>query len=79
MKIGNRDIEPMVLWWGAGVVIAYLFLIGLIAWLTFQGVLLYQAFIGGNFSYIDWKLTRYLYIAIVYFSIGIFFKIIRFI
>ncbi len=79
MKVRSRKIEPMVLWWTAGVAIAYLFLIAIILWLTFQGILLLQAYVQGNFSYIDWKLSRYLTIAIVYFTIGGFLKLIRFI
>ena len=79
MRVLNHEIEEVAFWWTAGVAIAYLFLAGLIIWLVFQGVLLYQAFLDGNFSYINWKLSRYLYMAIAYFALGGFLKIIRFI
>lgn len=79
MKVPGRTIEPLVFWWALGVAIAYLFLISLIAWLVFQGVLLWVAYTSGNFSYIDWKLGRYALIAIVYFAIGGFLRAVRFI
>ncbi|MCX6698885.1 MAG: hypothetical protein NTV68_02980 [Methanomicrobiales archaeon] len=79
MNIFGRQVEPLVFWWSLGVAIAYLFLIGLIAWLVFQGVLLWVAYGTGNFSYIDWKLGRYALMAVVYFAIGFFLKAVRFI
>jgi len=79
MNVFGRHIEPLVFWWTLGIAIAYLFLIGLIAWLVFQGVLLWEAYSTGNFSYIDWKLWRYALMALVYFAIGGFLKAIRFI
>jgi len=79
MNVFGRHIEPLVFWWALGIAIAYLFLIGLIAWLVFQGVLLWEAYSTGNFSYIDWKLWRYALMALVYFAIGSFLKVIRFI
>jgi hypothetical protein len=79
MNIFGRRIEPLVFWWILGIAIAYLFLAWLIVWLIFQGVLLWQAFINGNFSYIDWKLGRYALMAVVYFAIGGFLRVIRFI
>lgn len=78
MNSGKR-IEPLVFWWTLGIAIAYLFLIGLIAWLIFQGVLLVEAYAIGNFSYIDWKLGRYAFMAVIYFAIGGFLRAIRFI
>lgn len=79
MKSEGRTIEPLVFWWTFGVVIAYIFLIGLISWLVFQGVLLWQAYCEGNIPYIEWKLGRYAVIALVYVAIGGFFRAIRFI
>jgi hypothetical protein len=79
MKIVGHRLEPLVVWWTIGLVIAYLFLISLILWLIFQGILLYQAFISGNMSYIEWKLSRYLFIAIIYFAIAGFLRLVRFI
>jgi hypothetical protein len=79
MNIFGRQIEPLVFWWALGIAIAYLFLAWLIAWLIFQGVLLWQAFGSGNFSYIDWKLGRYALMAVVYFVIGGVLRAIRFI
>lgn len=79
MKVFGRQVEPLVIWWALGIAIAYLFLIWLIAWLIFQGVLLVEAYNTGNFSYIDWKLWRYALMAVVYFAIGGFLKAIRFI
>lgn len=79
MNLFGRRIEPLVFWWALGIAIAYLFLAWLIAWLVFQGILLWQAFSSGNFSYIDWKLGRYALIAVVYFVIGGFLRVIRFI
>jgi hypothetical protein len=79
MNLFGRHFEPLVFWWALGIAIAYLFLIGLIAWLVFQGVLLIEAYSTGNFSYIDWKLWRYALMALVYFAIGSFLKVIRFI
>jgi len=79
MKVFGRQIEPLVFWWALGVAIAYLFLIGLISWLVFQGILLLGAYGTGNFSYIDWKLSRYALIAVVYFAIGCFLRLIHFI
>lgn len=79
MNIFGRHVEPLVFWWALGVAIAYLFLIGLIVWLVFQGVLLWVAYSTGNFSYVDWKLGRYALMAVVYFAIGFFLKAVRFI
>lgn len=79
MNIFGRHVEPLVFWWALGVAIAYLFLIGLIVWLVFQGVLLWVAYSTGNFSYIDWKLGRYALMAVAYFAIGFFLKAVRFI
>jgi hypothetical protein len=79
MKIFRWRIEPLVFWWTLGISIAYLFLFGLIAWLVFQGILIWQAYVSGNFSYIDWKLSRYALIAIVYFTIGGLLRLVRFI
>ena len=79
MNVFGRHIEPLVFWWALGIAIAYLFLIGLIAWLVFQGILLLEAYAAGNFSYIDWKLGRYALMAVVYFAIGVFLRAIRFI
>lgn len=79
MNIFGRHVEPLVFWWALGVAIAYLFLIGLIAWLVFQGVLLWVAYSTGNFSYVDWKIGRYALMAVVYFAIGFFLKAVRFI
>lgn len=79
MNVFGRHIEPLVFWWALGIAIAYLFLIGLIAWLVFQGVLILEAYSTGNLSYIDWKLGRYALMAVVYFAIGVFLKAIRFI
>ena len=79
MKIAGQTREPLVIWWSIGLAIAYIFLTGLILWLVFQGILLYQAFIAGNISYIDWKLSRYLFIAIIYFAIAAVLRLVRFI
>jgi hypothetical protein len=79
MKVFGKTVEPLVFWWALGVAVAYLFLIGLIAWLVFQGVLLWDAYITGNFSYIDWKLWRYALIAVIYFAIGGVLRAIRFV
>jgi len=79
MKIFGRNVEGLVFWWTLGLVIAYAFLIWLIVWLVFQGILMYQAYLVGNFSYISWKLERYLVMAVAYFSIAVFLRAIRFI
>ncbi len=79
MKVFGRQIEPLLFWWKLGVVIAYLFLIGSISWLIFQGILICQAYAEGDFSYIDWKLWRYALIAAVYFTLGGFLRLVRFI
>ena len=59
MKVFGRQIEPLLFWWKLGVVIAFLFLIGSISWLIFQGVLICQAYAEGDLAYIDWKFWRY--------------------
>lgn len=79
MDLFGRRIEPLVFWWTLGIVIAYLFILWLIAWLIFQGILIWQAYSSGNLSYIDWKLGRYALMAAVYFVIGVFLRAIRFI
>jgi hypothetical protein len=79
MRIMNREVESLVFWWSLGCAIAYLFLAALIAWLVFQGILLWQAFLTGDAGYIEWKLTRYLWIAAGYFAIAGFLRLIRFI
>jgi hypothetical protein len=79
MRIMNREVESLVFWWSLGCAIAYLFLIALIVWLVFQGILLWQAFLTGDAGYIEWKLTRYLWIAVGYFAIAGFLRFIRFI
>jgi len=79
MRMSGRQNESLVFWWTLGVVIAFLFLIGSISWLIFQGVLLYQAYWEGDFSYIDWKFWRYASIAAIYFTMGGFLRLIRFI
>jgi hypothetical protein len=79
MNIFGRHIEPLVFWWALGIAIAYLFLVGLIVWLIFQGALILEAYAVGNFSYIDWKLGRYAFMAVIYFAIGVFLKATRFI
>ena len=79
MRVFGRQIEPLVFWWTLGVVIAYLFLFCLIAWLVYQGVLICQAYADGNFSYIEWKFWRYALVAAVYFAIGSFLRLVRFI
>jgi len=79
MRIMNREVESLVFWWSLGCAIAYLFLIALILWLVFQGILLWNAFLFGDSGYIEWKLSRYLFIAIVYFAIAGFLRLIRFV
>ena len=71
--------ETFVILVKLGVVIAYLFLIGSISWLIFQGVLISQAYAEGDFAYIDWKFWRYAAIAAVYFTLGGFLRLVRFI
>jgi hypothetical protein len=72
-------MESLVFWWSLGCAIAYLFLAALIVWLVFQGILLWQAFLTGDTGYIEWKLTRYLWIAVGYFAIAGFLRLVRFI
>ena len=79
MKVFGRQIEPLLFWWKLGVVIAFLFLFGSISWLIFQGILIGQAYAEGDFSYIDWKFWRYALIAAVYFTLGGFLRLVRFI
>jgi hypothetical protein len=79
MNVFGRPIEPLLFWWKLGVVIAFLFLIGSIAWLIFQGVLICQAYAEGDLAYIDWKFWRYAFIAVVYFTLGGFLRLVRFI
>jgi hypothetical protein len=79
MRFMNREVESLVFWWSLGCAIAYLFLICLIVWLVFQGILLWNAYLSGDAGYIGWKLTRYLWIAVIYFSIAGFLRVIRFI
>jgi hypothetical protein len=71
MRIRKEPVDSLVLTWSAGVLIAYIAIIAFVSWMTFQSILLFQAYFAGNFSYIQWKLTRYLILAVGYFGIGI--------
>jgi hypothetical protein len=74
--MSKRDghVDTLVLTWTFGVILAYAAIIAFVSWMTFQSVLLVQAYFDGNFSYIQWKLTRYLYLAVGYFGLGIILK-----
>jgi len=71
MRIRKEPIDSLVLTWSFGVFLAYIAIIAFVSWMTFQSILLVQAYFAGNFSYIQWKLTRYLILAVGYFGIGI--------
>jgi hypothetical protein len=71
MRIRKEPVDSLVLTWTIGVLIAYIAIIAFVSWMTFQSVLLVQAYLAGNFSYIQWKLTRYLILAVGYFGLGI--------
>ena len=71
MKRSEDPVDHLVLTWTLGTLIAYAAIIAFVSWMTFQSVLLVQAYFSGNFSYIQWKLTRYLILATGYFGLGI--------
>jgi len=71
MRIRKEPVDSLVLTWTIGVLLAYAAIIVFVSWMTFQSILLFQAYFAGNFSYIQWKLTRYLILAVGYFGIGI--------
>jgi hypothetical protein len=71
MSRKESHIDTLVLTWTFGMLLAYDAIIAFVSWMTFQSVLLVQAYFDGNFSYIQWKLTRYLILAAGYFGLGI--------
>ena len=71
MRSKEGHVDTLVLTWTFGTILAYAAIIAFVSWMTFQSVLLVQAYFDGNFSYIQWKLTRYLILAAGYFGLGI--------
>ena len=71
MKWREEPVDSLVLTWAFGTLLAYAAIIAFVSWMAFQSVLLVQAYFSGNFSYIQWKLTRYLILATGYFGLGI--------
>jgi hypothetical protein len=71
MRIKEGPIDSLVLTWTFGTILAYAAILTFVCWMTFQAVLLFLACLAGNFSYIQWKLTRYLILAAGYFGLGI--------
>jgi hypothetical protein len=71
MRPMNLKIDGLVLSWTIGLVIAYLFLLIFLLYIVLQVFLLYRGFTMGDYAYIQFKFTRYLYISVGYFGIAL--------
>lgn len=71
MRLMNLKTDGLVLSWTIGLVMAYLFLVILILYIVLQVFLLYRGFMMGEYAYIQFKFTRYLYILVGYFGIAL--------
>jgi hypothetical protein len=71
MNSKENRVDTLVLTWTFGMILAYAAIIAFVSWMTFQSILLVQAYFDGNFSYIQWKLTRYLILSTGYLGLGI--------
>jgi hypothetical protein len=71
MRPMNLKIDGLVLSWTIGLVMAYLFLLIFLLYIILQVFLLYRGFMMGDYAYIQFKFTRYLYISVGYFGIAL--------
>ncbi len=71
LRLMNLKTDGLVLSWTIGLIMAYLFLVIFILYIVLQVFLLYRGFTIGDYAYIQFKFTRYLYISVGYFGIAL--------
>ena len=72
-----EETRSLVLLWSAGIGTAYAVLIVFLCWMGYRVVLLYLAYLAGDFGFIRMELTGYVAFAGIYFGAALLLRTLK--